>query len=467
MSEVRTADFSARTDAPVVLPPDWTSEGGDRSSEPVEPAEVPTGHPDGGVGVDEEPEVPTDLTPPDEPGQSDDDPEGPEEPQEFEEDWETDPRAPTDQADGTEAPEEPQEPDSPGTSTGNRPEPLDDAADAETWERTSGADSAGGGPAPEGAPLRDVFSKVRDSLTGPHAPAEGAGDRHATVDRPTFNAMEIPEENVCLYQYGTPLDRSDGGRVPLFDGPPTREQTAQGKLGDCGVIASMGAVAGHLPEAISNCVKENDDGTYEVTLHQVSKNRPGDLAPYEPTGVVTVLTVTPELVVPSLDPKTPAYAQVGTGGAAWSVILEKAFAGVDQTWEEGKAGQTSGYERLNLGTRVEHRAEMLAQLTGRPAYCDDVPSGYDMNGVNPNRQLLASFREKLEAGCPILIGSRGPEENKPRIRSDLVEEHVYEVVEVDDRGNIRLRNPYNRDHPEAFTAAEFRANFANRYSTLA
>ncbi|MCX5072234.1 C2 family cysteine protease [Streptomyces sp. NBC_00513] len=467
MSEVRTADLGAGTDAPVVLPASGVGEGDDRSSEPMEPAEVPTGHPDRDVGVDEEPEVPMDLIPPDEPGQSDEAPEGPEEPEEFEEDGEADPTAATDQADGTEAPEEPQEPDSPGTWTGNGPEPLDDAADDETGERTSAADPAGGGPAPEGAPLRDVFSKMRDSLTAPHASADGAGDRHATVDRPAFNAMEIPEENVRLYQYGTPLDRSDGGRVPLFDGPPSREQTAQGTLGDCGVIASMGAVAGHLPEAISNCVKENDDGTYEVTLHQVSKNRPGDLAPYEPTGAVTVLTVTPELVVPSLDPKNPAYAQVGTGGAAWPVILEKAFAGVDQTWEEGKAGQTSGYERLNLGTRAEHRAEMLAQLTGRPAYCDDVPSRYDMNGVNPNRQLLDSFREKLEAGSPILIGSRGAEANKPGIRSDLIAEHVYEVVEVDDRGNIRLRNPHNRNHPGTFTAGEFRANFANRYSTLA
>ncbi|GAA0324679.1 hypothetical protein GCM10010302_74770 [Streptomyces polychromogenes] len=306
----------------------------------MEPTEAPSRLPDGDGDVDDEPEVPTDLIPPDVPVQPDDSPEGPEGPQGFEEGWEA--GSPAVRAGESEIPEEPQEPDAHWASTESGPGRVDDAADDEGGEPASAEDGADSGPLPEGAPLWSVFSKAGDSLTGPHAPAEGVGDRHVAVDRPAFNAMEIPQYNVCLYEYGTPLDRSDGGHLPLFNGP---------RPGDCGVIATMGAVAGHLPEAISSRVTENDDGTYQVTLHQVSADGFGDLAPYVPTGAVTVLTITPELVVPSLQPDAPAYAQVGTGGHAWSAILGKAFAGIDQTW--GERGSSQGV--LGHGFQSEFR----------------------------------------------------------------------------------------------------------------
>ncbi|MFJ8162354.1 C2 family cysteine protease [Streptomyces sp. NPDC096136] len=365
-------------------------------------------------------------------------------------------------ADRSGASGEPEQPHARGAS-----DVLADAAEErsgdEQQDTVSGA--ADDGPPPEGAPLGDIYSKLRDAVLTPREPAEGSLDLYATVDRPAYNAVEIPEYGVRLYQYGTPLDRSDGGRIPLFDGPPAREQTMQGSLGDCGVIATMGAVAGHLPEAISNAVKENADGTYEVTFHQVKKTAPGDWTPYEPTGSLTVLTVTPDLVVKYDDTQRPAYAKV-QGGAAWPAILEKAFAGVDQTWEEGKLGDASGYQRLNLGTKADNRAVMLAQLTGRPAYTEDVPSQYDMNGVSPDRQLLAAFREKLDANCPILMGTKDVKSTEEPLGHDLVAAHVYEVTGVDDRGRIHLRNPHNKNQPEPLTARQFRDISAGRYTTI-
>ncbi|MEU9702327.1 C2 family cysteine protease [Streptomyces sp. NPDC047981] len=360
-----------------------------------------------------------------------------------------------DAGDEPEAPEEPEAPQAP-----DGPEQPDDLVEPE--EPGEPDDE----PAPERAFLGDAFSKLRDTLVGPREPAEGPVDRYAVVGRPDFNAMEVPEFGVKLYDYGKPLERPDGKRTPLFDGQPRRDQTMQGGIGDCGVIATMGAVAEHFPEAITECVKENEDGSYEVTLHQAKRSSLGDgLSRYEPTGAVTVLTVTPDLVVSYDRPDRPVYAQV-EGGAAWPAVLEKAFAGVDQTWDEESKGKLSGYERLNLGTRVSHRAEMLTQLTGRPAYCDDVPTQYDMNGVSPDRQLLTAFREKLQDGCPILIGTRDKEKDAPALIKDLVAGHVYEVTEVDDRGRIHLRNPYNSFDPEPLTAREFRANSRDQYTTM-
>ncbi|MGW2018294.1 C2 family cysteine protease [Streptomyces sp. NPDC001927] len=356
------------------------------------------------------------------------------------------------------------EPEEPG-----EPEELGDPEDREEPEAPEepedDPDRADGGPDPERAFLGDVFSKLRDTIAGPREPAEGPVDRYATVKRPDFNAMAIPEYGVTLFQYGTPLERPDGQRAPLFDGPPRREQTEQGRLGDCGVIATMGAVASHLPEAISECVKENEDGSYEVTLHQVKKTSSGDFTHCEPNGAVTVLTITPELVVEYDRPERPAYARPGADGVAWPAVLEKAFAGVDQTWEEDRSGKT-GYERLDLGTRASHRAEMLTQLTGRPAYTDDIPTQYDMNGVSPERQLLTMFREKLDAGCPILVGTRKIGKDEPALPKGLVDGHAYEVKGVDDRGLIHLRNPHNINDPKPLTAKELRANCHGQFTTM-
>ncbi|MFF2026451.1 C2 family cysteine protease [Streptomyces sp. NPDC058171] len=358
---------------------------------------------------------------------------------------------------GPEAPVEGADPEALGEPAG-APDPAEAPRVAEAREPDDQ-------DAPESASLRNVLSKARDALIGRHEPADSRLDVYATVDRPAFDAGEIPEYGVRLFQYGTPLDRFDGQRIALFDGPPRREQTQQGDLGDCGLIAALGAVAAHHPEAISQAVRENEDGTYEVRLHQVQKDPNGDWKPFEATGAVTVLTVTPDLVVPYNGTTMPAYAQLA-GGVAWPAVLEKALAGVDQTWEEGRIKGASGYQRLDLGTRPYHRAEMLAQLTGRPAYTDDFPEQYDMNGVSPNRQLLGVFREKLEADCPILIASRASGMGKPALPENLVEKHVYEVVAVDDRGMIHLRNPHNFNDPDPMTADSLRAYFTHRFTTL-
>lgn len=120
---------------------------------------------------------------------------------------------------------------------------------------------------PDDAAEGGFLDWAHDVFSGVGKPADVAVPKEATIDRPDFNNVDLPGIGP-LIEYGTPLDRPDGTRLPLFDGPPAREQTQQGMLDDCGVIATMGAVAGHRPELISQCIRENDDGTYEVTLHQ-------------------------------------------------------------------------------------------------------------------------------------------------------------------------------------------------------
>lgn len=151
---------------------------------------------------------------------------------------------------------------------------------------------------------------------------------------------------------------------------------------------------------------------------------------------------------------------------AWVAVMEKAFAGVDQTWGDERAKGGGGYLRLDLGSNPDIRAEMLTQLTGLSAYTEDFPKGYDYHGNSPERQILDTLREKLDSGFPVLVGTKSEDLKRPESIKGLIHGHAYEVTAVDERGQIHLRNPHNAAHPKPLTVEEFRENLKNRYTTL-
>lgn len=274
--------------------------------------------------------------------------------------------------------------------------------------------------------------------------------------------------------YGQPLDRRFRGREPLFKGPPAREQAAQGALGDCGIVATMRAVAAHRPDDISKRVRQRDDGNYEVSLHD-TRYSPETMR-WEPTGKTTTLVVTPELPVSSDAPGNPAYANSGKARVAWPSIIEKGIAGVDQAWPEGEARlrhgdpPPSGYTRLDKGSFPHGRAELLTMLTGQPAGVREYPK--DPGDADPaesrlaGKRLAQQFRNLLEDGKPILVGTRPKEVDEKRMLHGLFPNHVYEVVGVDSDDKIRLGNPWNHGHPEAMTPQQVMAHTHPYYSTL-
>ncbi|MFG2089798.1 hypothetical protein [Spirillospora sp. NPDC048824] len=146
----------------------------------------------------------------------------------------------------------------PATDTGTSADDPGDASD--DWERRiSGEgllpdDDARVADLDEDAVERSVADRLRQ-VVGKLDRSDQPKELAETVDRPDFqDPTEDPQ--YVPDRYGTPLERRDGTRTPLFDGEPTREQTEQGALGDCGIIATLGAVAEHHPEAIRDCVRE-------------------------------------------------------------------------------------------------------------------------------------------------------------------------------------------------------------------
>jgi hypothetical protein len=330
-------------------------------------------------------------------------------------------------------------------------------------------------------PAADARPAGRDDRTAVPHPHEGADGDHADtpralVDRPAFHD---PTDDRPPDRYGDPLTLPDGTRVPSFDGPPRREQTRQGWAGDCGIVATLGAVAAHRPEDITRRIQPQDDGSYRITLSETRES--GGVT--EPTGREVELTVTPDLPVYDDDPATPACAKT-QDGAGWCAVMEKALAGVDQTWvpvrradwaaewaglcaqdradgvQKPRSGPpATGYVRLHQGTTPWERAEALTQLTGQPAVVRKFAEARDEWTINRD------IRAQLADGKPVLVSSRREAYEREVLPHRLEAGHVYEVTGVE-QGKIVLRNPWNHKHPEPMETNEFARNMSRYYSTL-
>ncbi len=311
---------------------------------------------------------------------------------------------------------------------------------------------------------------------GESAQGQDARDRlRPYVDRPAYR--DRFDDRAPPDRYGEPLERPDGTRVPCLKGRPDRTQTEQGWLGDCGIIATLGAVASRRPGDRASRVGQQPDGTYEVSLHEARWTRDGAA----PTGQMIELTVTPDLPLFDTAPDEPAFAQASE--AAWAPALEKAVAGLDQTWtpqrqdewagmwqrlcdadaadEKIKNPRTGpppqGYVRLNQGSTSWDRAELLTQLTGKESAVRCYP--------DDPKQLVQVLARQLRDRNPVLVASRTQENEKERLPHKLEPCHAYEVVAVTDE-KIHLRNPWNRADPDVISAKDFTTDMQLNYATL-
>nr|WP_306206020.1 toxin glutamine deamidase domain-containing protein [Actinoplanes sp. RD1] len=264
---------------------------------------------------------------------------------------------------------------------------------------------------------------------------------------------------VATSGYGRVIDPATGQPVPLFNGPPTRHQARQGGVGDCGMIATIGAVAGHRPDLLSRMIQPNPDGTVDVVFHETSL--PGALV--TPTGRELRITVTPDVPLSSFNTAESAYARQVQVGASWAAVVEKAVAALDRTWTDARRDQwqdmynrvtnttdvaaPSGYARLTFGSLPLLQAELLSQLTGLPARTARFnPTA----GVEPATE--ARLSSLLAAGNPVIVGSRGAYPGGDPF--GLVPGHAYELAAVS-QGQVWLRDPYDHRHPDPMTIREF------------
>jgi hypothetical protein len=248
------------------------------------------------------------------------------------------------------------------------------------------------------------------------------------------------------------LARDQSNPVPIFDSSPNRDQAVQGRVGDCGIVATLCAVAEHRPEAIKEAIKQVGDGAYEITLHEITEAGPADPVA-RPTGEVKTYRVNDELPVRTDHPSRPP-AGMQAESCGWPALMEKVIAAEDQTWdtaekadwdhkwtaqhkpmvdlerakaklEPSRSDAPMGYNRLDIGSTPYQQAGLLAKLTGEEAEVRRIP------GQQQGEQaLLAAFGDQLGAGKPVLVGSRGRRVPTEQFPHKIVPGHAYEVKKV-------------------------------------
>jgi hypothetical protein len=240
---------------------------------------------------------------------------------------------------------------------------------------------------------------------------------------------------------------------------PSPDDIAQGYVGDCYFLASLGEVAEQSPQTIKNMFIDNHDGTYAVRFWEYDPNRSGWVADY----------VTVDLQLPTVHgSKLFAFAGWYQGGQAvqytdpnavlWPALLEKAYAqlasegwsrsidnapigsGIDQTpadWNQ------SSYDALAMGNGVA-----LEQILGSDNTTDIAMlkfSPRDPVQVTLLKQKLSAANEAevvqdFAAGKFGILGSLASEPNGSPIDSG----HVYYLTGADSvHDRFTVFNPYD------------------------
>ncbi len=230
------------------------------------------------------------------------------------------------------------------------------------------------------------------------------------------------------------------------DGSPLVDPTTvkQGALGDCYLIAGAAATARADPSAIPKLIKDNGDGTFDVTLY-LRDNRYAKPKP---------ITRTIDAQLPTKTPGgQPLYAKVGQstdeGDEIWTALLEKRLA-----METGSYDQISGG---NIGKNVPFKG-VSELLTGKSELYIPVDS-------QSSDELLAIMDGALTEKRPIMVGSRTFDKD-PKLKADaeaknVFGNHAYALESVDiEKKVVNLQNPWGSRHVKELSIDDFKRMYS-------
>ena len=170
-----------------------------------------------------------------------------------------------------------------------------------------------------------------------------------------------------------------GGSMYGEGGSVLPQHATQGQLGDCYFIAGMAATARANGDDIKKLIKDNGDGTFDVTLYL------RETAYSNPVPV----TRTVDMRLPTTGSK-PLYGGMGNTDELWPAILEKRFAMEMGGYGNIEGGTVDGLMKGNWGASEILRGK---------------PERYFSTGRLSDDQALRMFEQALEADKPITVDS--------------------------------------------------------------
>ncbi len=213
----------------------------------------------------------------------------------------------------------------------------------------------------------------------------------------------------------------------------------QGGLGDCYLIAGMAAVARADPKLIENLIKDNGDGTFDVSLY-IRPSRYGS-----PRKVTK--TVDSRLAVKYSG--KPLYAGVGDqeGGKSelWTALIEKTVAQHKESYDLISGGNINNHGFTFAGT--------TELLTGK------MENYINIDSIDKDDALLY-IEIALEEGRPVTVDSRNLESDAELTQKanakNVYWNHAYAPVSVDlSGGSLDLQNPWGSDHVDDLKVEDF------------
>ncbi len=243
---------------------------------------------------------------------------------------------------------------------------------------------------------------------------------------------------------------------------------AQGNLGNCYFAAGMMAVALTNPSLIRELIKDNGDGSYNVTL-------------YTDEGKKVEIKVTPYF--PTVVPGVPAYAGWGDEQELWPMLLEKAYAQYKEGYYETGKGE-GGYDLIGQGGRS---GDVVKLLTGpipqefKEKYPNieikDVYLVQELDWLNVAQGIASSLREH----CAVTAGTIDPpdgeekEEKKGKKKAGengIYFNHSYVIKSIYKKGAgedtpdnifLYLLNPWGEEHINGLSMSWFMKYFDTLY----
>lgn len=212
----------------------------------------------------------------------------------------------------------------------------------------------------------------------------------------------------------------------------------QGSLGDCYLMAGMIAVARANPELIEDLIKDNGDGTYDVTLYI----RPNYWSKPKPV----VKTIDARLAIKRTD--SPLYAKQGDEADGktelWAALLEKTLA-----QHKGSYDLISG-GNISKGFQFHGATELFSGQS---------ESYMRTSGLEEDDALL-HIAIALEEKNPVTCDSKNMEGDEDMTKEangwNVYGNHAYCPFEVDlDGRTINLQNPWGSHHVEKLPVADF------------
>ncbi len=266
------------------------------------------------------------------------------------------------------------------------------------------------------------------STVGPAAPSRTEGPTTPVATTPASPAPSGWTPKPAAAAIAEPGFRTvDEGRAKwaatsgqLFVDGVSADDALQGSLGDCYAVSGFAALAAVDPTAISDAITDNHDGTCTVRFYKDSFL--GLLTRGQQPTYVTVDTQ-----MPTTDGSTPAYAHGRDPKELWPLVLEKAWAKFDGSYQSaGKGGSP---------------VTVWQALTGR--------SGSMTLNATRGTGLFEQLQRTLAAGRPVAATTTLA---SSKATNGLVSQHVYAVLSVrEEHGQqlVQLRNPWGHGEPGA------------------